>query len=238
MFELLRFTEAPRQCSYLPQETASLEYRFVADMTPEEASGLLARGYRRFGYQVFRPACAACDKCLSIRLLAREFSPNPAERRILRKNENIRAELHPLFVTPAHIELYNVYHRFMKGHRAWPHRDATLASYEEDFLSGASRTGRQWLYFDQDRLVGVALMDEVPDAISLVYFFYHPEWRAKSPGTYSVLNQLQYAKDKNLTYAYLGYWIKSCQSMSYKGRFRPHELLTIYPSDSARPVWK
>lgn len=237
MLELLRVTEGPRECSYLPEETASLEYRFIAEMSPEEASELLARGYRRFGWQVFRPACGSCAKCLSIRVLAREFSPSATERRILRKNESIRAELHPLFMTREHIQLYNAYHAFMNRHRAWTNRATTPASYREEFLSGASGAGRQWLYFDGDRLVGVALMDEVRDAISLVYFFYDPGWRARSPGTYSVLNQLLYAKSKGLRYAYLGYWIKSCQSMAYKGRFQPHEILEEYPADGVEPVW-
>ena len=93
MREILRFVEQPRQCSYLPEETASLEVRCIADMSPAEYADLLARGYRRFGSQVFRPACENCQKCQSIRVLVEQFTPNAGERRILRKNRNIRAEL-------------------------------------------------------------------------------------------------------------------------------------------------
>ena len=114
----------------------------------------------------------------------------------------------------------------------------TLDSYRLEFLSGASNSGRQWLYFDKDKLVGVALMDEAPGAISLVYFFYHPGWRASSPGTFSILNQILYAKASNLQYAYLGYWIESCQSMSYKGRFQPRQILIGYPKNDAAPAWE
>src|ERR1051326_3686697 len=218
MQETFRLVEEPRECSYLPNETASLEVRSVVSMTPSEYADLLARGYRRFGWQLFRPACPNCDKCRSVRVRVRNFTPTASERRILRKNENIRAELHPLFVSREHIELYNLYHAFMSEHRGWPPRHATLNSYRFDFLSGAVNVGRQWLYFEEDRLVGVALMDEVPGAISLVYCFYHPDWRARSPGTFSILNQLLYAKESNLDYAYLGYWIESAPSMRYKGR--------------------
>src|SRR5580700_6669049 len=111
MEELLRFIEKPRRCSYLPHETASLEVRGVASMSPAEYADLLARGYRRFGWQVFRPGCRDCDKCRSVRIPVQEFIPNGSERRVLRKNEGIRAELHPLFVTREHIALYNAYHR-------------------------------------------------------------------------------------------------------------------------------
>jgi len=238
MQQNFRFIEEPRECSYLPEETASLEVRGVADMTPQEYAALLARGYRRFGWQVFRPGCRNCSKCRSVRVLVREFNPNGGERRVLRKNESIRAELHPLYVSREHIELYNLYHRFMSEHRGWPSRRATLDSYCFDFLSGAAHAGRQWLYFEANRLVGVALMDEVPGAISLVYCFYHPGWRVRSPGTFSILNQLLYAKESSLEYAYLGYWIESSPSMSYKGRFHPREILKEYPPDGATPVWE
>lgn len=238
MREIFRFVEPPRQCSYLPLETASLEVRCIAGMNGAEYAELLARGYRRFGWQVFRPACAECDKCRSVRVLAGEFTPNGSERRILRKNANVQAELHPLFATSEHVDLYNLYHQFMQERRGWPHREATLKSYREDFLSGASELGRQWLYFDGNRLIGIALMDEAAGAISLVYCFYHPDWRAQSPGTFSILNQLLYAKAAKVEYAYLGYWIESCPSMSYKGRFRPCQILREYPDEGVQAVWE
>ena len=238
MVQTFQFVEKPRTCSYLPEERASLELRCVVDMTPAEYGALLARGYRRFGWQMFRPACPECEKCRSVRIPVREFTPNASERRILRKNEGVRAELYPLFVSSEHLDLYNRYHRFMNEHRGWPLRQVTAKSYGEEFLSGAGHVGRQWLYFENDRLIGVALMDEAPGAISLVYCFYDPAWRARSPGTFSILNQLRYAKACGMEYAYLGYWIESAASMSYKGRFHPREILREYPAEGVAAVWE
>jgi leucyl-tRNA---protein transferase len=237
MQELLRYVEPPRRCSYIPYERASLEVRGVASLTGEEYADLLARGYRRFGWQIFRPACPACRKCRSVRLLPREYELSGSERRVLRKNAHIRAELRPLFMSREHITLYNEYHRFMHQHRGWPKQQTSPDEYAREFLSGGSESGRQWLYFDADRLVGVSLMDQVPGAISLTYFFHDPEWRALSPGTFSILNQLRYAKAAGLQYAYLGYWIEECPSMQYKGRFRPREILADYPPEDAAPSW-
>jgi arginyl-tRNA--protein-N-Asp/Glu arginylyltransferase len=237
MQELLRFVEEPRRCSYLPWETASLEVRGIASMSPEEQAELLARGYRRFGWQVFRPACRACSKCRSVRISVQHFSPSGSERRVLRKNAGIRAELHRLFVSKEHVDLYNAYHRFMHQNRGWPLQQITMAAYTQEFLTGASDVGRQWLYFDGDRLVGVSLMDEVPGAISLTYFFYDPGWRELSPGTFSIVNQLMYARSAGLQYAYLGYWVDQCPSMRYKGRFHPRQILVEYPAEGVPPVW-
>lgn len=238
MQELFRIVEKPRSCSYLPSETASLEVRLITGMSPAEYADLLARGYRRFGLQVFRPACPQCSQCRSMRVLVRDFSPSARDRRILRQNATIRVELQPLYATQQHVELYNVYQRFMHEHRGWPLQQTTLSSYEEDFLSGPQWLGRQWLYYKNDRLIGVALMDEAPGAISLVYCFYHPDWRESSAGAFSILNQLLYAKERKMLYAYLGYWIEACPSMSYKGRFGPHEILQEYPMGVACPIWK
>jgi len=237
MQELLRFIEAPRTCSYLPDESASLEVRGIASLSCEEYADLLARGYRRFGWQMFRPACPKCRKCVSVRLLVQPYEFSASERRVMRKNAGIRAELHPLFVTREHVDLYNRYHRFQHGHRDWRPQTTNATDYAQEFLSGASHTGRQWLYFSADKLVGVSLMDEVPGAISLVYFFYDPDWRPLSPGTFSILNQIRYAKTQGLQYAYLGYWIDECPSMQYKGRFTPREVLVDYPNEGEPPIW-
>jgi arginine-tRNA-protein transferase len=141
MEELLHIVETPRRCSYLPHEVASLEVRGVASMSGDEYADLLARGYRRFGWQVFRPACPDCRKCVSVRLLPQEFEPSGSERRVLRKNARIRAELRPLFMTREHIELYNVYHRFQHEHRGWPLQQTAPSAYRQEFLSGASGRG-------------------------------------------------------------------------------------------------
>src|SRR6478609_1393338 len=104
MQELIRVVEKPRQCSYLPRQTASLELRAIVNMSPAEYAGLLARGYRRFGWQVFRPACPNCAACRSVRIALAQFEPNSHERRVLRQNSDVRAQLAGLFVTKEHVE--------------------------------------------------------------------------------------------------------------------------------------
>ena len=237
MTELFRILEPPRRCSYLPAETASLELRLANEMSPAEYVRLLAGGWRRFGSQFFRPACPRCKECRSLRVLAQQFSPTAGQRRVLRKNEAVRSELHPLFAAREIVELYNRYQRFMHEHRGWELQHATTASFCDMFLSGPAELGRQWLYFERDKLIGVAMMDQTPQAVSLVYFFHDPEWRAQSPGIFSVLNQILYARAHGLQYAYLGYWIEQCQSMNYKNRFRPYEMLDEYAAAEDEPVW-
>jgi leucyl-tRNA---protein transferase len=237
MRELFRVVEEPRSCSYLPAERASLEYKIVTGLDRAEYEEFLARGYRRFGYQLFRPACQLCQQCVSLRILVQEFSPGRSERRVLRRNADVRVVRQPVFVTSAHLDLFNRYHRFMARHRGWQRDLITRESYLESFALGGDGFAFQWMFYEQERLIGVALMDETAESISLVYCFYDPSWRTSSPGTFAVLTQLEYAKGKSLRYAYPGYWIAASPSMSYKNRFTPYERLKRHPPEGEAPVW-
>ncbi len=235
--EFVRLIEEPRVCSYLPEQSASLEYRIIQGLRPHEYEDLLARGYRRFGRQLFRPQCAGCRQCVSVRVLVQEHRPTASQRRVLRRNASIRAVQEPVYVTDRHVQLYNRYHAFMAGRRGWRKDAIGRGDYYESFVAGGGDFASQWLYYDGAKLVGVALMDETPQSVSLVYYFHDPEWRHDSPGTFSVLTQLEHARRAGKTWAYPGYWIPANQSMAYKARFRPFERLSAQPPDFEDPQW-
>lgn len=229
--------EPSRPCSYLPDQRASLELAFDPHVTAESYGELLRRGYRRFGWQMFRPACCACRKCISLRVLLNKFEISASDRRVIRQNEEIRCDLAPISVTEHHVELFNQYQSFMHVEKGWPLQSHTPLSYGRAFVAGPQDVGWEWKYFDGNRLVGVSLLDVVPGAISLVYFYYDPSWRRHSPGRFSILHQLRFAKQQGLSYAYLGYWVEACGSLNYKSRFRPYETLERYVFPEEEPVW-
>jgi arginine-tRNA-protein transferase len=234
---MFRLVESPRRCAYLPDQLASLEFIFDPLLNEERYAELLRRGYRRFGWQIFRPACQRCSACLSVRIPVQLFEPTASDRRVLRKNSDVRCELATATASPEHVTLFNRYQAFMHGHRGWEWHAHTLDSYEEAFVAGPEGVGMEWRYWRGDQLIGVSLMDRVRSAVSLVYFFYDPEWRPHSPGRFSILNQILYAKRLGMLYAYLGYWVKDCVSLNYKDRFRPYEILGAYVDLNREPRW-
>lgn len=237
MTEFLRIIEEPRKCPYLPDEQASLEYRVLTNLDVGTYGDLLSRGYRRFGYQLYRPACGGCRSCVSLRVLIPEFTPSRNHRRVLRDNAAIRVERRRPGVTHSHIDLFNRYHRYMAEHRGWETDSITVQAYVESFVLGGEGFAWEWQFYEGADLVGITLMDQVADAISLVYHYHDPVWRRRSPGVFSILTQLEYARRQKLAYAYPGYWVEANPSMSYKARYRPHERLIAYPEDAAQPQW-
>lgn len=238
MREILRVVESPRPCSYLESRTASLEYRIIPEIDAGTYADLLARGYRRFGIQYFRPACSSCHLCRSLRVRVPDFRLTRRYRRVLKANETVSVEIDRPSVTDEHLALYQRYHAFMEEHRGWPTQVASRESYAQTFVIGGGTFARELRYHRDGELIGVALMDDVGSATSLVYFYYAPEWRDASPGVFSILEQITYSAKRGYPYVYLGYWIPENRSMSYKQQYRPHEILTRYPSDTEAPVWE
>ena len=48
---------------------------------------------------------------------------------------------------------------------------------------------------------------------------------ARSLGTFDILSLLASARERGLPHVYLGYYVAGCQSMEYKRKFRPNEVL-------------
>jgi leucyl-tRNA---protein transferase len=59
----------------------------------------------------------------------------------------------------------------------------------------------------------------------MVYSFFEPGERARSLGTFMILDHISRARRMGLAYVYLGYWVQGSRKMDYKGRFLPQERL-------------
>ena len=236
--DLFRFVAQPSVCSYIREETAQLEYRVPWNLDEAVYGELVRRGWRRFGNYVFRPQCPVCRKCRSLRIRVDDFRPSKSLRRTLNRNSDIRCVSGPPTVTNEHVSLFNSWHRDMTTLRGWPENATSIQDYYESFIGGQFEFAREFRYFNQERLVGVSLVDVVTTGVSSVYFFHDPAWRPLAPGTFSILNEVEFARRLGLPFVYLGYWIAQNPSMNYKSRFRPHELLDAYVDDNVEPVWR
>ncbi len=230
------FIEEPRPCSYLPELQASLEYRLMVDVSPQELEALLLRGWRRFGPAYFRPACVACGKCDSIRMDVHRFAPTTSQKRAFRRTRRFRVELGRPRIDQARLDLHTRWHATRESARGW---DAALLGEDEYATQFAfpSTTGRELAWYDGETLVALSLIDITPNCVSAAYFFYDPSIARLSPGVGNVMMCVELARELGAPHVYLGYRVIGCASLAYKGLFRPYELLAGRPGFDEVPRW-
>jgi leucyl-tRNA---protein transferase len=226
MESLIRFTAPPSPCGYLPDRDWSLEYEHVAAASAAEYMRRLREGWRRFGHTLFRPQCPGCTACRSLRVVVGQFLPDRSQRRARKANESeVELRIGEPRVTRSRLALYDRYHAFQSDLKGWPQHPAKdPESYRDSFVFNPFPV-EEWCYYLSDALVGVGYVDVLAEGLSAIYFFYDPELRHRSLGTWNVLRVIEEAERRRLPHVYLGYHVAGCRSLEYKARFAPNEAL-------------
>jgi len=236
--ESIDFCMLDYDCSYLTGKKTRMYYRYMRHASKELAGELVRRGWRRFGCYFFHPICAGCTGCKSLRIDAARFTLSRSQKRVMKKNRDTMLYIRKPGMTKEHIDLYNRFHKHKSETSDWRYTPVTPQLYYENFVDGAHDFGKEVLYFIDDRLVGVDLIDLTEDGISSVYFYYDPDYARYSLGVYSLLMQIHFAKQMGLRWIYLGYWVDGCRSFAYKTQYRPLEILDGFPPLEAEPDWR
>jgi arginine-tRNA-protein transferase len=234
MESLIRFTAPPSPCGYLHDRNWSLEYEHVASASPAEYMRRMREGWRRFGHTLFRPQCPSCTACHSLRVLVDRFRPDRSQRRARKANDSaVELRIGEPRVTRSRLALYDRYHAFQSDLKGWPQHPAKDPdSYRESFVDNPFPI-EEWCYYLGDVLVGVGYVDVLPEGLSAIYFYYDPQQRQRSLGTWNVLRVIEEAGRRRLPHVYLGYFVAGCRSLEYKARFAPNEALG--PDGAWRP---
>lgn len=75
------------------------------------------------------------------------------------------------------------------------------------------------------QLIAVGVVDILPNYVSSKYFFWEPEYRKLSLGTYSALKEAQLAYSEGIKYYCMGFYVPTSSKMRYKAKFEPSEIL-------------
>lgn len=215
------YLSLPHSCSYLPERLAST--LFVDPHYPinlQLYGDFNRHGFRRSGDLIYRPHCRDCAACIPVRIPVEEFAPTRGQKRVWKKNEDIQVQVCQPEYVQEHFELFLRYQD--KRHPGSSMGNPNPEKYMR-FLVG-ERIETQFVELRrQDHLLGVAVIDLLPDGLSAVYTFYEPDLRARGLGVYSIMWEVEYARSLRLPYLYLGYWIKESPKMAYKMNYSPLE---------------
>ncbi len=208
-------------CPYLPGRKATEEVFFAFEFPPELYHDFMNREFRRSGNLFYRPICENCRECRAIRVPVSGFRPSKSQRRILRKNQDLTITIKEPQFTKEKFRIFRDYSEIQ-------HNSDSDDSPEKfrDHLYVSPVMTLEFEYRLADRLVAVSIADVCSRSLSSVYAYYDPEFSERSLGTFSALWEILYCGEKGIPYYYIGFYIRDCPSMSYKARFRPHEILS------------
>ena len=221
--ESLDFYLTPEhECSYLPSEQAMTLFADPSVcINTDLYSELIQYGFRRSGTHVYRPRCPMCDACIPIRIAADDFKPSRGQRRIWKRNQDLEIVIAAAEYNSEHFQLYRHY---MKSRHKGGGMDNPDPEKYSEFLLNPYIDAYLVEFRHHDKLLAVASVDKLNNALSAVYTFFDPTESARSLGSMAILWQIEHAKQENIEYIYLGYWIKQCQKMVYKSKYRPFEI--------------
>jgi arginine-tRNA-protein transferase len=157
-----------------------------------------------------------------------EFNPSRSQRRAWKRHSGLVASVLNLGYQEEH---YQLYQRYQNDRHAGGEMDNDDQDQYMQFLLQSRVNSRIVEFRDgphdphPGRLRMVSMIDILEQGISSVYTFFDTSVHNSSFGTYSILWQIAQAKEMNLSYLYLGYYIKESEKMRYKAKYQPMEGL-------------
>jgi arginine-tRNA-protein transferase len=218
------YLSIPHACGYLPdRQSVNLVLDPTFPVNGKAYEWLLQRGFRRSGEHVYRPHCPTCQACVPVRIPVGDFESRRRHRRTWRRNQDLSVRIRDSQSRDEHFELYA---RYVNQRHAHGGMDEPDPNDYRRFLT--AHWVETWFveFRTPDALLGVTVVDRLPNALSAVYTFFAPEAEARSLGSFAILWQIEAARARGLSHVYLGYWIQQCRKMAYKNDYPGVEALT------------
>jgi arginine-tRNA-protein transferase len=234
------FVTTPSPCPYLPGKIERKVFTELSGPHAGELNDALGRiGFRRSQGVAYRPSCADCSACVSVRVVAGDFHPNASQRRLMRRHADLAVTACKPWTTE---EQFALLRRYLSAR----HPSGGMSDMDEfDFADMVEQTSVETHVMEyrdpHGTLVGACLTDRQGDGLSMIYSFFEPEGERQGLGTFIILDHIARAARAGLPYVYLGYWVKGAARMQYKTRFRPLERLgpdgwRLFEADTPTPV--
>jgi len=224
------FVTSPSPCPYLPGKQERKIFTELSGMHAGELNDALGRiGFRRSQSVAYRPSCAGCTACVSVRVVAGQFEPNATQRKLLKRHADLEITACKPWATE---EQFALLQRYLStrhpggGMAAMDESDYADMVEQSPVSSYVIEYREPSLDGERGRLVGACITDQQADGLSMIYsFFLADENERPGLGNYIIMEHIMRSCAAGLPYVYLGYWVKGSERMAYKTRYRPIEVL-------------
>ena len=167
-------------------------------------------------------------RLLHLRLRLERYSPSESQRRVLRRNADLR-------VVPVKAQLDERRRELFDRHKL--RFTENIPSSLEDFLgphpSSVPVPTIEFGIYSGDELVAASYLACGQESVASLYGFFAPEWSRRSLGVLTMLHEIQFARERGYRIYYPGYALVKPSSMDYKKRF--HGLESFDWTDGWKP---
>ena len=224
------FVTSPAPCPYLPGRQERKVFTELTGPHAAELNDALGRiGFRRSQGVAYRPSCADCTECLSVRVVTPDFVANATQRKLVKRFADMEITACRPWATDEQFQLLRRYlgARHPGGGMAGMDEDDYADMIEHSPVNSMIIEYREpSAHGERGKLVGACLTDRQADGLSMIYSFFAADDAARPGlGNYIILDHITRARTAGLLYVYLGYWVKGSPRMAYKVRYRPIEVL-------------
>jgi arginine-tRNA-protein transferase len=198
----------------------------AAQVTAPQLDALLAGGWRHFGSLFFRysaqhAADGALQTIMPLRIELARFTPGKSQRRVLRRNADIRWEVIPARAGDDVQALFHSHKQRFKDN---------VPDSIFDFIA-PGRPGvapcpcLEFRALAGGELVAASFLALGETATSSIYAVFDPAHAARSLGTLTLLKEIEFSRARGCHFLYPGYATREPGAYDYKKRFAATQAL-------------
>jgi len=191
---------------------------YAESVTLAQLDMLLADGWRHFGTHFFRYNLGVYEdeirRVIPLRIRLADLMLSKSQRRVLRRNSDLDVKVQPIEITDGTHDLFDRHKRRFKS--GVP--DSIFDFVSLDAANGPTE-GLEVSVRDGDKLVAASFFDVGKTSISSIYGIFDPDETSRSLGIFTMLKEIEYARDSGKTLYYHGYAYDGESFYDYKKRF-------------------
>lgn len=195
------------------------------EITPELLDLVLSKGWRHFGrlfyfyHESEQEDGSPSHQVRPLRIRLNEFRRSKSQRRTWNRNADLTLEVNPLQFSTELDDLFELHkNRFEKD----------IPDSLTNFLGESPKINptdtRQFELRLDGKLIACSFMDIGKDSVSSIYAMFHPEEHRRRLGIYTMLLELEWARENDMTFYYSGYAYREPSHYDYKKEFHGLEF--------------